>query len=153
MLRLLRRSVAVVFVIGCAAFCVLWWRSGTYCDGTWSARPYTSIYSAKGLIVVRITGNPFIEHINFAELWRRISVEPLASPNERYLYDDIIAHTDEPPWWEEKAFLGFAWLEEPPGATWINFPHWAAVLVCGAGTMLAALKRPLRFSLRTALFI
>jgi len=74
--------------------------------------------------------NPFNDPIDFAELWRRIAVEPVNPPSSDP-YFDAVTQPVGPTWWEEKSVMGFLCLETPPGGTWINFPLWAPMAVLG----------------------
>ena len=151
MIRTLRMMVAVGCLAVSVACSILWYRSYASSDGTWAGHPYASIHSAEGRIFIRFTGNPFTDPPRFRELIQRFKAEPLVQPSaeDPYLY----LREAEEPWWEQESVLGFAWLEEPPGATWINFPQWAPILVCALHGFAFAYKLPFRFDLRSILIV
>lgn len=137
------------FAIGIASS-ILWYRSFTRCDGTWAGHPYSSIYSAEGRIVVRFTGNPFKDSPRFRELIHNFKVDPLEPPVAGAFF---YPREPEEPWWEKESVLGFAWHETPPGATWINFPHWAPIVLSAILGLALAFKLPVRFGLRCLLIV
>jgi hypothetical protein len=142
----IRPTLMALSMLTCIGLGLLWWRSYTWSDGTWSSSPYTSVFTANGKVIVRFTGNPFNDPIDFAELWRRIAVEPVNPPSTDSYYD-AVPQAVQPTWWEKESVMGFAWLEKPPGGTWINFPLWAPMAVLGGVGVCAWFKPQMNLGL------
>jgi hypothetical protein len=138
MLRVLRYAACLVAILACAGMAVLWARSYRVADGSWSGKPYASLHTVRGLVIVRFTGNPLVDPIRYGELWQRWGTETV-EPGKANV------------WYVKESVLGFAWRELPPGATWISFPIWAACAATGLAGAVLACGRRMRFSLRGAL--
>lgn len=138
MLRYLRIACGIFFLAVSCGIAALWMRSYSIVDSSWTNHPYASFMSVRGLMIVNVTGNPFVDHIPYRDLIRHFANSPVSS-------------SADPVWWEEDATLGFHCVEVLKGRMWYSVPHWAPLTLTTATSITLLLNLPFRFSLRALL--
>jgi hypothetical protein len=140
MLRYLRIVCSLFFFALSCGVAALWVRSYSIADCSWTNDPYASFMSVRGLLIVNVTGNPFVDHIPYSDLARHFTSDP-------------VSLDDDPTWWEKDSTLGFHRVEVLKGRIWYSVPHWAPLALSfaiGMGLLLGLLRR---FSLRGLLLM